>query len=257
MHTDTRRRRETENGIPQFCCCCETHKRAHSPNPQARGPLSQCDGVFSICDENGRVSIATRMEYGRAFTGSGTLVSDDPAVLNLYFPCLFTRFLLPHVHQVGTVHCPFAPRAPGAWRCWRTWSDMAALYSAWLRARASSRPKQSKNRPQDARPPWPPQPPPRGQRPRQRPPPLTRPPASPSNSSAAASVPSAAVTSAVEMWWREGAQGCEVGMFQSQGFHRRLRVSREWSGPPMASACGAADTGRRCRTWEGLTSRRP
>jgi hypothetical protein len=70
-------------------------------------------------------------------------------------------------------------------------------------------------------------------------------------------VPSAAVTSAVEMWWREGAQGCEVGMFQSQGFHRRLRVSREWSGPPMASACGAADTGRRCRTWEGLTSRRP
>jgi hypothetical protein len=53
-------RGETENGIPKFCCCCETHKRAHSPNPQARGPLSQCDGVFSICDENGRVSIATR-----------------------------------------------------------------------------------------------------------------------------------------------------------------------------------------------------
>ena len=189
----------------------------------------------------------------------GTLVSDDPAVLNLYFPCLFTRLPLPHVHQEGTVHCPCAPRdsrAPGAWRCWRTWSDMAALYSAWLRARASSRPKQSKNRPQDARPPWPPQPPPRGQRPRQRPPPLTRPPASPSNSSAAASVPSAAVTSAVEMWWREGAQGCEVGMFQSQGFHRRLRVSREWSGPPMASACGAAPWHMR-RTLEGLTSRRP
>ena len=130
--------------------------------------------------------------------------------------------------------------------------DMATSYSAWLRERASSRPKSSKNRPQDARPPWPPQPPPRGQRPRQRPPPLTRPPASPSNSSAAASVPSAAVTSAVEMWWREGAQGCEVGMFQSQGFHRRLRVSREWSGPPMASACGAAPWhGRAGAPWHG------
>ena len=121
----------TEKGIPKFCCCCETHKRAHSPNPQARGPLSQCDGVFSICDENGRVSIATRMRVSMdalsPFTGSGTLVSDDPAVLNLYFPCLFTRLLLPHVHQEGTVHCPCAPRAPGAWRCWRTWSDMAAL----------------------------------------------------------------------------------------------------------------------------------
>jgi len=64
----------SENGIPQFqSCCCETHKRAHSPNPQARGPLSQCDGVFSICDENGRVSIATRMEYGRAFTAGAGL----------------------------------------------------------------------------------------------------------------------------------------------------------------------------------------